>query len=165
MAFDFLKTLAEKTVPTVPPVMPAAVIEYPATRGSKQPAHSGCPDTLARTVLEAWDVKKQIDILKDRLAGLNAQIEQAVDCGQAVVLEHTCRATRVLRQTVQITKPDVVLAYLGEQRFSDLVDEKTSYTPTVKFKGLLEDDPELQAALAEALTVSEASSVQYRAVA
>jgi hypothetical protein len=147
------------------PVAQAAVIEFPAKRGSARPSHAGCPETLTRIVLEAWDVKRQIDILKDRLDGLNSRIEEVIESGQAVVLEHTCRATRVLRQVIQIEKPDRVLEVLGEQRFADLVDEKTTYTPTLKFKHLLEDDQELAEALEDALTVRESTNMQYRAVA
>lgn len=164
LATFFKSPAAAEATPATPPP-PAAVIEYPATRGSKRVTQSGCPRDLAQMVQDAWRVKQQIDMLETRLRSLNAQIEEAIEAGQAVVLEHTCRATRVLRQSVTINKPDQVLAVLGEQRFSDLVDEKTTYTPTVKFKGMLEDDDELARALVGALSVSESTSIQYRAVA
>lgn len=160
----FFKSPLEAVAPSAPPP-PAAVIEYPATRGSKRVTQSGCPRELAQIVQDAWTVKRQIDLLETRLCSLNAQIEGAIEAGQAVVLEHTCRATRVVRQIVKIDKPDQVLAVLGEQRFSDLVDEKTTYIPTVKLKGMLEDDDELANALVGALSVSESTSIQYRAVA
>lgn len=147
------------------PVTPAAVIEYPATRGSRRRIQSGCPESLARIVLEGWDVKRQIDILNDRLDGLNARIETAIETGQAVMLEHTCRATRVSREEIEIEKPEQVLAVLGEQRFADLVDEKTTYKLTPKLKHLLENDKELAEALENALTVSKSTNIQYRAVA
>lgn len=116
-----------------------------------------------RKVMEGWEVKRIIDDAKARLDAINAELIEAHGTGCALVVTGICRASLTSRQTVKVRDPERLEAVLGA-RFLDLVRESVSYQaePRLVEMACDGDDP-LQPAIAACLSVSDGTSVTWRA--
>lgn len=97
---------------------------------------------LGKMVLEAYGIKGEKDEDVRRLEEANSRILEHVqhmfadmDTGTVNILceDTVCKIT--LKDSVKVSEPDTLMAFLGEDRFADLVDIKTEYRPS---KRLLE---------------------------
>jgi len=129
------------------------------------------PPALGKMVVEAFEIKQEMDILKSRLADAQAKIiERAAKyledaTGTVNVICENVKATVSVRDNVTIADPEALEAVLGD-RFLDLVREKCTYAPERKLIEMACDgDDPLRDDVARCLTVKENKmSVTYSVV-
>ncbi len=117
---------------------------------------------LTELALHAWEIKKELDRLKDELSRCNEKIAQAVSPGCAVEIPGQVRITVAERQTVKVTDADALEQILGP-RFEDLVDIRVSYRPLPKLVRMATDgDDPLGKTVRQALSFETGVTVTYR---
>jgi len=116
-----------------------------------------------RLVMRGWEVKKQLDSLKEALDEINQQLIEAHGTGCALVVTGICRASLAERESVRIADAERLKAVLGF-RFTDLVKTEVSYKPEEKLIEMACDgDEPLQPAIGACLAISRSESVTWRA--
>jgi len=114
-------------------------------------------------VMKGWEVKKQLDSLKEALDEINQQLIAAHGVGCALVVTGICRASLAERETVKINDAERLKAVLGF-RFTDLVKTEVSYKPEAKLIEMACDgDEPLQPAIGACITIGKSESVTWRA--
>jgi hypothetical protein len=141
----------------------AAVETLPAgvklVDGEQQPLDAAS----IRLVMKGWEVKKQLDSLKEALDEINAQLIEAHGTGCALVVTGICRASLAARESVKIVDAERLKAVLGF-RFTDLVKTEVSYKPEAKLIEMACDgDEPLQPAIGACLSIGKSESVTWRA--
>jgi len=120
------------------------------------------PARLVKLALDAWEVKKEMDRLKDELAACNEKLAQAIEPGTALEIAGVCRVTVAERQTVKVTDADALEQILGP-RFEDLIDIRVNYRPLPKLVQMATDgDDPLGQVVAQALSIERSVTVSYR---
>lgn len=116
-----------------------------------------------RKVMEGWEVKREMDALKERLEAIQAELIEAHGTGCALVVTGICRASLSAREAVKIADAERLKSVLGF-RFSDLVKTEVTYKPEQRLVEMAcsGDDP-LQPAIAACLTVGKSYAVTWRA--
>ncbi len=116
-----------------------------------------------RKVMAMWEARRLLEDAKAKLDAINEELLQAHGTGCALVVTGICRASLASRQTVKIVDAERLSAVLGD-RYQDLVRETVTYKPEDRLIELACDaDQPMQPAIAACLSVSETSSVTWRA--
>jgi hypothetical protein len=116
-----------------------------------------------RLVMKGWEVKKQLDSLKESLDEISRQLIEAHGTGCALVLTGICRASLVERESVKIVDAERLKAVLGF-RFTDLVKTDVSYKPEARLVEMACDgDEPLQPAIGACLSIGKSQSITWRA--
>ncbi len=116
-----------------------------------------------KLMLKGWDIKKKIDDLEAELKGINAHFIEGYGAPASLIIPGVCRIAVAARESVKIKDEQALMALLGD-RFADLVNTSTKYSPTDKLQDIASsaDDP-LSKPLRKLLTVGKTETVTWRA--
>lgn len=116
-----------------------------------------------RQVMAGWEVKRQMEALKEKLEAIHAELIEAHGTGCALVVTGICRASLAARETVKVSDAEKLKGVLGF-RFTDLVKTEVSYKPTERLVEMSCDgDEPLAPSLRACLAVAKSESVTWRA--
>ncbi len=102
------------------------------------------PREMGRLVSVGYDIKQQIRELQDQLKSIQAELTEQVqdffvDTGTIHVLFDGVDCKVSMKDDCDLFDPDGLMTAIGDRRFRDLVDVKTTYRPTERFRGILSD--------------------------
>lgn len=127
--------------------------------GNEQPLDAAS----IRQVMEGWEVKRQMEALKEKLEAINAGLIEAHGTGVALVVTGICRASLATRETVKVADAEKLKGVLGF-RFTDLVKTEVAYKATERLVEMSCDgDEPLAPSLRACLAVGKSESVTWRA--